>query len=528
MNKSSINLLLLVLMTSLLMARDGLAAPRGAVKLKADKLSKKTGFYCGYVNKSWIPGRLLSGRLFYSHAAERANFRSQLKSAKGKKRKNIRTKIDFLDRQISERRSLCAGSNPGGGGSGRTALRFNFTGAVGLALKPVSADASLITPRSATSNLFAVNSLGQLSSVLTSGSTTVLKFLVASKDKLYLLLSKSSDGCVLAEVNTSTGQAQCIDKTITSVVWPEAPRNPAIQFDGEGAIYYLGEEVDRTVLRKYLNGKTTDLTTDNITLADFLVHTGGSVVIYGQTKNTSSSWIRRISATGGLQTIRNIQNCNQGVTFIRAFPDGKVYFGVDDCALVLGGGIVRMAPDATELEATPWFGPSAQTPLSHVCGSEAQSGGPESTLKQCGTKVSGLLSTPSQKVFGVTSVGTMTDRQTLVQYYNAYSQPTLSIKDIKVFKTVISSMILAGLDASGRHKLVLYDIEGNSETQLIGTDQEIEIYHIGFVAAENKIMFDGLRFSDNKYVIGQVDLDTRQFVASSTGGSRLLDFQSLR
>jgi hypothetical protein len=36
---------------------------------------------------------------------------------------------------------------------------------------------------------------------------------------------------------------------------------------------------------------------------------------------------------------------------------------------------------------------------------------------------------------------------------------------------------------------------------------EIEIYNMNYVASTNMIMFDGLRFSDNQYVIGQVDLN---------------------
>jgi hypothetical protein len=39
-------------------------------------------------------------------------------------------------------------------------------------------------------------------------------------------------------------------------------------------------------------------------------------------------------------------------------------------------------------------------------------------------------------------------------------------------------------------------------------------------------MFDGLRFADNKYVIGQVDLSTGAVVASQTGSDKLVDFQT--
>jgi len=65
-----------------------------------------------------------------------------------------------------------------------------------------------------------------------------------------------------------------------------------------------------------------------------------------------------------------------------------------------------------------------------------------------------------------------------------------------------------------------------TELQLIGPENEIEIYRLNFLAAEGKIMFDGLRFADNRYVIGQIDLQTMTVTASATGSSKLEDFQT--
>jgi hypothetical protein len=60
----------------------------------------------------------------------------------------------------------------------------------------------------------------------------------------------------------------------------------------------------------------------------------------------------------------------------------------------------------------------------------------------------------------------------------------------------------------------------------VPASNEIEMYHLNYVASSNKIMFDGLRFSDNKYVIGQIDLNTGQVNSSQTGSSKLVDFQT--
>ena len=91
---------------------------------------------------------------------------------------------------------------------------------------------------------------------------------------------------------------------------------------------------------------------------------------------------------------------------------------------------------------------------------------------------------------------------------------------------VIDYLILTGLDANGQNITTLYNTATDTEQTLISSTNEIEMYHLNYVASSNKIMFDGLRFSDNKYVIGQIDLNTQVVSASQTGSSKLLDFQT--
>jgi hypothetical protein len=127
------------------------------------------------------------------------------------------------------------------------------------------------------SNLEAISATGQVSGAVSSGSATVSRFLIAPNGKLYVLFSQRVDladtsqtytpsGCLLAEVNPSTGIPTCIDSSLSMINWPnqgQGARNPPIQFDSSGAIYYSGyANGGSTVLRKYLNGATTDLITD--------------------------------------------------------------------------------------------------------------------------------------------------------------------------------------------------------------------------------------------------------------------------
>lgn len=90
----------------------------------------------------------------------------------------------------------------------------------------------------------------------------------------------SPSGCLLAEVAAATGVPTCIDSSLDYINWMQR-RNPAIQFDASGAIYYQGMASGRSVLRRYKDGYTSDLINDNVMLYDFLVRPEGSVVVAG-------------------------------------------------------------------------------------------------------------------------------------------------------------------------------------------------------------------------------------------------------
>jgi hypothetical protein len=388
---------------------------------------------------------------------------------------------------------------------------------------------------SARSNLRKIGSDGRQSEALTSGSATIDRFMIAPNDKLYVLFRSPSNlddtskpgACLLAEVSKITGQPKCIDDSLSSISWMEEPSNNPIQFDAQGVIYYLGRsQSGQTVLRKYGNTGSSDLVNQNISISNFLVLSDGSVILYGSTANTDASWIRKVTASGALQTIRNIQRCNRGVRFIKKFPDNKIYFGIDDCNLY---GVYSMDSLGQAFDERPWFGWSSKNgqelppPVKHECSP------PNSDLEswsRCGVEAVEMLTTHSRQVFGIALIGWNNVRQALIQYYGDYSRPVLSVTAIRVFQAVLNNVIVAGINSSGQNILTLFNTSAGSEIQLIGPDNEIEIYHLNYVASSNKIMFDGLRFSDNKYVIGQYDLNTMTFSASQTGNTKLVDFKT--
>jgi len=67
-------------------------------------------------------------------------------------------------------------------------------------------------------------------------------------------------------------------------------------------------------------------------------------------------------------------------------------------------------------------------------------------------------------------------------------------------------LILAGSTTDSVNTLVVLDLDTFQETILIDSTNEVEIYNMSYITATNKVMFNGLRFSDNTLVVGEVDM----------------------
>ena len=117
-----------------------------------------------------------------------------------------------------------------------------------------------------------------------------------------------------------------------------------------------------------------------------------------------------------------------------------------------------------------------------------------------------------------------------MQYYPTLETPTISINKVSKIQGVLSYIIVSGLDSSNKNKLILYDTSNNTEEDLL-PDNDIEIYNINYVSSANTIMFDGLNFDNNKMLIGEVDLITKNvnLIEIGNGSSaELLDFKIIK
>ncbi|MBI2067559.1 MAG: hypothetical protein HYT77_06085 [Deltaproteobacteria bacterium] len=418
--------------------------------------------------------------------------------------------------------------NPGGGDvegstSAGNPLSFNLAGAIGLVVVDSSNSSSLrLTDNQGTSsNLKRVNQDNSLSDAVSSGSVNVKNFMVAANNQVYLLLSTPVDSCILIRVDGETNEATCVDSSISNFIWNTGLfyKHDPIQFDGEGAVYYMFGSADgRLVLRKNLAGTITDLINDNISVEDFLVLSDGTVFITGKTTSTAALWIRKISPANSLENIFTSATAN----FMSLFPDGNVYMGIWAAPIY---GVARYLTADSLLDNTNWMTldiNGLQEPRYYDCNEVSSRYG---FGGWCGSYVKAIHRTINDRVYAI--AGGTAAQGVLVQYYPEVVEPVTSVTQVTASQSVLTSLLLAGVDSESTNRLVLFETTTEMETDLLG-DEDIEVYNLNYLNSNNHqiVMFDGLRFSDNRYVLCQVDLtNNNALTCSVTGTSRLTGFQ---
>jgi hypothetical protein len=124
--------------------------------------------------------------------------------------------------------------------------------------------------------------------------------------------------------------------------------NSPIQFDADGNIYFSGTSGSNQVLRKVSDGVVTNLINDNITLNDFVVVPNGDVLASGRTTSTSTYWLRRYRASGGLVNLA----VNTYTQSMRRFVDGNIYIGFWGPDFY---GIKRYSTSTSTIEEKYWI-----------------------------------------------------------------------------------------------------------------------------------------------------------------------------
>ena len=430
---------------------------------------------------------------------------------------------------------LATGATPGAG----SAVTFDFGDAVAVGLASDSqVRRSYRAGEPASTNLLAIADDGSSTPAVTSGQLSVSEFLVAPNGKLYALLqerqaiSTGDEGeCLLIQIDTDTDLATCVDAELQSINWSDDPSQPAIQFDSDGRIYYEGYGSDmKSVLRRFDDGTTRDLINDNISINSWLVLDDGSVLLTGQTTSSSLSWLRKISPSGGLQTI-----AGNRAEFIQQFPDDNAYFGIWECSTISNCGVYSydiasgsadmanayISGNTNGIDQLPGYNPTfdAQT----ICDDYGLGGG----NRFCGfygTNASHFLTTMSQKVYALPGGSGQGEPW---QYYPTVDRVTTQVSTVTSIQAILNDLLLAGTNSLSQQVLVVHDTDTGVETALLDGSDEIEIYNMAFDSSKNRVMFDGLRFSDNKYVVGFVNVSTQEVTAAVLPGGKLENFAKL-
>ena len=388
---------------------------------------------------------------------------------------------------------------------------FNTSGIVAYAQADTSSQSG--------SKLLAVSTTGAVSDAISSGTAVVKDFYSAPNGNVYVVfeskvaLTTGGTTCLLAVVDVSTGVPTCVDSTLDSVSWGLGSNsnngNSPIQLDTSGAVYYAGQVGSTSVLRKAKNGIVSDLINDNVTLQDFIALPDGTVIVAGQTTSSQVKWLRRISVAGGLK------NLNIGrVSTLWKFADGKVYAGLWDGFF----GFKRYSTDLDVLEEKSWISGTLNQGSQESyflvdgkggisdCNSENWTKNYASFCGFYGTALSSVFNVLGQKTFGLAGSSGSTGRQ-LWQYYPTVERTNVTaIKSVTLAQQVNAMIILSGTSSTGSNILSLYDTSSKQETVVMDGSNEVEIYSMSYSQKKNAIMFSGLRFSDNKYVVGEVSL----------------------
>ena len=386
-----------------------------------------------------------------------------------------------------------------------SAVRFDLSDAVGIAMK-TGVSSSSVKKQGVGSNLLVVLSSGATRDAVVLGIVSVNQFLIAPNNRLYVLFRSATDfgngttNCILAQVYRTSGYAKCIESSLSSISFSGAQ---AIQFDAEGNIYYSGgsASISQNVVRRYANGSAADYVNQYQNFNKFFVVPNGDILISGTTSSNGLSWTRKISTSGLVTSLSN-----KAADVFWQFPDGNVYYPA-------GSSCLKRYLIATEFEG--WADESCYSTGQIIIGGRIT-----------GDRISGLDGFSNPRVWTLANGSVISLRKTeLVYLYPNMMKTRQSLSQITFGFPALTSVILVGTNSSGKNQMVLYDSTNDSSTTLVDGSSEIEFYHVNWNSMQNRVYFDGLRFSDNKYVIGYLNLANKQIVASDLL-AKLTDFQT--
>jgi hypothetical protein len=483
--------------------------PKGSYTLTKDQFRvgnqlKGVQLICDTRKGRWVPGTKVrngkgGGIVFLPFSAQVRNTRAALRASTSKAATTrLKATLKMLESRQSKGTVRCARykTEGGGGGTGRRA-KLDIARATGLVQEASNGRSLRSVRQSGEGNLTVVLPGGETRSAFSSGSASVSRVVSGPDGKAYIVFnmavtidtSAGPVSCRFVESSTVTGTTVCIAENIGDAT--------DIKFDGLKRVYWI----DNSILYRWsgAGSQPEALTNSNISVGNYQSLDSGGVIISGSTRSNGQAWTRYLNPSGGLANLFPTAPS----TFIRLFPDGNVYLGgwhggVDPM------GIKRFITSTSTLEQKYWVsgntngiprdayfsadGPLCNPPRQGFCG-------------WYGTQVSGWAEVEG-RIFAIAGCCGSAE---LWSYFPSVAPATSSVAAVARIAPVGSKIAVAGTTSGGSQRLVIYDPATDTET--IVTMPETEVYNLSYSASQGLVLFDGLRFSDNRYVLGTVAPD---------------------
>ena len=394
-----------------------------------------------------------------------------------------------------------------------SALKFNLADAAGVAV-PEKMSTARVERSAATAGgapLLSVAADGQMTNALAEGEVPAGMHVAATfpgpRKKLAIAYggyptgpwSDPSSLCRLGLIDRKTGEHTCLENmagpAIDATHGQGAMNGYAnVQFDALGRVYYRGSEYvngqTKYIIRRHDGDRATDLINyGNVFLEGWIVASDGTVVVSGMTVSTNQHWTRAISPSG------SIQGLPYGSEPLPAqFPDGNVYLQQNDNASGMYG-IRRFLVGSGQLEDKFWMAPA--TSANKVIWDTSQFCAIDHTVYCGGGYTRSIVTTRASEVWAI-SYG---------KALRLYPSPTVA--DLALTPTVITAVgnrvAVSGTDAAGNQTTVLYNPTNGATKTLLGPTNQVEVFSLNHASSSGLIMFDGVRYSDGKYVVGVID-----------------------
>lgn len=469
----------------------------GAVKLGADDLRKAGRVQCGRVGGTWVGGMLVAkGRQrgwFVSWTRVAANARAAAKRAPTPvKRKALLAEAAAAKAKATAQRVTCAPSSSTAASTAApgplyTPFRLSFANAA--AVFQYDGFGRRGTRQAGTSNMDVLQRDGTIRNAVVSGSSSIGAVAVGPDGDVYTAASALGvpypDGtipsmCWIQRYSQANGSTTCVR---TGGDWygvwltPEGGGEP-MQIGPDGAVYFLTSS-STIVLMRSRNGVATALTNPNLSVTGFKVASNGAIVFTGRTVATGANWTRLLRTDGSLSTL-----ANSAAATLDVYPDGRVYWGATN------------AYDPGTDSSTPWAGGIAYTDMAV---------------------------TTDDKVFVINRTATSPTPGFARQYPTPATISAAPITQVTAIAAAGTRVAIAGTQANGRSRLMIYDPAASQLNAVDGGLPEMEFYNLAFSASRNAVIFDALRFQDNAYIVGEIALSDDSISILRVSGTRVSD-----